>query len=41
MRTLGAENQHLHKPAVIGRMGEKNFIWPVGASPTLIVGASG
>jgi hypothetical protein len=41
MRTLGAENQLLHKPAVIGRMGEKYFIWPVGASPTLIVGASG
>jgi hypothetical protein len=41
MRTLGAENQLLHKPAVIGCMGEKNFIWPVGSSPTLIVGAGG
>ena len=30
------ENQHLHKPAVIGRMDEKNFIWPVWASPTLL-----
>jgi urea transport system substrate-binding protein len=33
---LDAENQHLHKPAVIGRMDEKNFIWPVWVSPTLI-----
>jgi urea transport system substrate-binding protein len=33
---LDAENQHLHKPAVIGRMDEKNFIWPVWTSPTLI-----
>jgi urea ABC transporter urea binding protein len=30
------ENQHLHKPAVIGRMDEKNFIWPVWISPALI-----
>ena len=30
------ENQHLHKPAVIGRMDEKNFIWPVWISKTLI-----
>jgi urea transport system substrate-binding protein len=29
---LDAENQHLHKPAVIGRMDEKNFIWPVWTS---------
>ena len=33
---VDAENQHLHKPAVIGRMDEKNFIWPVWVSPTLI-----
>ena len=33
---LDAENQHLHKPAVIGRMDEKNFIWPVWISKTLI-----
>ena len=33
---LDAETQHLHKPAVIGRMDEKNFIWPVWVSPTLI-----
>jgi urea transport system substrate-binding protein len=33
---LDAENQHLHKPAVIGRMDEKNFIWPVWTSKTLI-----
>ena len=33
---LDKENQHLHKPAVIGRMDEKNFIWPVWVSPTLI-----
>jgi urea transport system substrate-binding protein len=33
---LDPENQHLHMPAVIGRMDEKNFIWPVWTSPTLI-----
>ena len=33
---LDAENQHLHMPAFIGRMDEKNFIWPVWASPTLL-----
>ena len=33
---LDKENQRLHKPAVIGRMDEKNFIWPVWVSPTLI-----
>jgi len=33
---LDGETQHLHKPAVIGRMDEKNFIWPVWVSPTLI-----
>ena len=30
------ENQHLHKPSVIGRMDEKNFIWPVWISKVLI-----
>jgi urea transport system substrate-binding protein len=33
---LDAENQHLHMPAFIGRMDEKNFIWPVWKSQTLI-----
>jgi len=33
---LDPENQHLHMPAVIRRMDEKNFIWPVWTSPTLI-----
>ncbi len=33
---LDSENQHLHKPAVIGRMDRHNFIWPVWTSPTLI-----
>jgi urea transport system substrate-binding protein len=33
---VDAENQHLHKPAVIGRMDKHNYIWPVWVSPTLI-----
>ncbi len=33
---VDAENQHLHLPAVIGRMDEKNFIWPVWISTSLI-----
>ncbi len=33
---LDAENQHLHKPSVIGRMDEKNVIWPVWTSETVI-----
>jgi urea transport system substrate-binding protein len=33
---LDAQNQHLHMPAFIGRMDEKNYIWPVWASPGLI-----
>jgi urea transport system substrate-binding protein len=33
---VDAENQHLHKPSVIGRMDEKNVIWPVWTSNTLI-----
>ena len=33
---LDGENQHLHKPAVIGRMDKHNFIWPVWVSPALI-----
>ena len=33
---LDRENQHLHKPAVIGRMDEKNTIWPVWFSDGLI-----
>ena len=33
---VDAENQHLHKPAVIGRMDKHNFIWPVWTSPALI-----
>jgi len=36
---VDAENQHLHKPAVIGRMDKHNFIWPVWVSPTLIAPA--
>ncbi len=33
---LDAENQHLHMPAFIGRMDEKNYIWPVWSSPELL-----
>jgi urea transport system substrate-binding protein len=33
---LDADNQHLHKPSVIGRMDEKNVIWPVRISDGLI-----
>jgi len=33
---IDAENQHLHMPAFIGRMDEKNFIWPVWVSPALL-----
>jgi urea transport system substrate-binding protein len=33
---LDAGNQHLHKPGVIGRMDEKNIIWPVWISEGLI-----
>jgi urea transport system substrate-binding protein len=33
---LDAQNQHLHKPSIIGRMDEKNVIWPVWTSNTLI-----
>ena len=33
---LDPDNQHLHKPAFIGRMDTKNFIWPVWASKGLI-----
>ena len=33
---LDGENQHLYKPAVIGRMDKHNFIWPVWVSPALI-----
>jgi urea transport system substrate-binding protein len=33
---LDAGNQHLHKPSIIGRMDEKNVIWPVWTSKTLI-----
>jgi urea transport system substrate-binding protein len=33
---LDAENQHLHKPSIIGRMDEKNVIWPVWTSNTVI-----
>jgi urea transport system substrate-binding protein len=29
-------NQHLHKPGVIGRMDERNIIWPVWTSEGLI-----
>jgi urea transport system substrate-binding protein len=30
------ENQHLHKPSIIGRMDEKNVIWPVWTSKTVV-----
>ena len=30
------ENQHLHKPSIIGRMDEKNIIWPVWTSATVV-----
>ncbi|MBI1203172.1 MAG: transporter substrate-binding protein [Rhodopseudomonas sp.] len=33
---LDAENQHLHKPSVIGRMDANNMIWPVKISDGLI-----
>ncbi len=33
---LNAENQHLHKPAVIGRLDERNVIQPVWTSDGLI-----
>ena len=33
---LDAENQHLHKPSVIGRMDAHNAIWPVKISDGLI-----
>jgi urea transport system substrate-binding protein len=33
---VDADNQHLHKPSIIGRMDEKNVIWPVWTSNTLI-----
>ena len=33
---LDPENQHLHKPSVIGRMDEHNTIWPVQISKGLI-----
>jgi urea transport system substrate-binding protein len=33
---LDAETQHLHKPAMIGRMDERNAIWPVWISDGLI-----
>ncbi len=33
---VDAENQHLHKPSIIGRMDEKNVIWPVWTSPTVV-----
>jgi urea transport system substrate-binding protein len=33
---LDAQTQHLHKPAVIGRMDERNVIWPVWTSATPI-----
>jgi urea transport system substrate-binding protein len=36
---LDAVNQHLHKPSVIGRMDEKNVIWPVRVSDGLIAPA--
>ncbi|MFZ0846216.1 MAG: transporter substrate-binding protein [Pseudolabrys sp.] len=36
---VDAENQHLHKPSIIGRMDEKNVIWPVWTSNTLIAPA--
>ncbi|MEI9804469.1 MAG: transporter substrate-binding protein [Pseudolabrys sp.] len=33
---VDAENQHLHKPSIIGRMDDKNVIWPVWTSNTVI-----
>jgi urea transport system substrate-binding protein len=33
---LDPENQHLHKPSVIGRMDKHNVIWPVKVSGGLI-----
>jgi urea transport system substrate-binding protein len=33
---LDADNQHLHKPAFIGRMDQHNYIWPVWHSDGLI-----
>jgi urea transport system substrate-binding protein len=33
---VDAENQHLHKPSIIGRMDEKNVIWPVWTSNTVV-----
>ncbi|MBS0248291.1 MAG: transporter substrate-binding protein, partial [Proteobacteria bacterium] len=36
---LDPVNQHLHKPSVIGRMDEKNVIWPVRVSGGLIAPA--
>ena len=30
------ENQHLHKPSIIGRMDERNVIWPVWTSKTVV-----
>ncbi len=33
---LDVDNQHLHKPSVIGRMDAKNVIWPVRVSDGLI-----
>jgi len=33
---VDAENQHLHKPSIIGRMDDKNVIWPVWTSPTVV-----
>lgn len=33
---LDPDNQHLHKPSVIGRMDAKNVIWPVRVSGGLI-----
>lgn len=33
---LDPDNQHLHKPSVIGRMDAKNVIWPVRISDGLI-----
>ena len=33
---LDPETQHLHKPAFIGRMDTRNFIWPVWRSEGLI-----
>ena len=33
---LDPDNQHLHKPSVIGRMDQHNAIWPVRISDGLI-----